>query len=70
VVDMSKSAVTSRLREVSRLLRESGFRSKATVMTKVAVTTRLKTMGALSDLCRRLGRVGEQLNRSSPKPSP
>jgi hypothetical protein len=70
VVDMSKSAVTCRLRELSRLLRERGFIPKAIVMTKEAVTTRLKMMGALSDLCRRLGRVGEQLRRGSPKTSP
>jgi hypothetical protein len=61
VVDMRPEAVTARLREMSRLLAERGFVAKGVDMSSPAVTARLKTLGALSDMCRRLGPVGSRL---------
>lgn len=61
MADMSASAVTARLREVSRLLAERGFVSKGVDMSREAVTARLRTLGALSDMCRRLVEVGPRL---------
>jgi hypothetical protein len=52
---MRPEAVTARLREVGRLLRQRGLRRKGADMSAAAVTTRLKTLGSLSDACRRLG---------------
>ncbi len=60
---MSSAAVTHRLREVGRLLSQRGFVSKSVSMTARAVTARLEVQGALSDMCRRLTRVGEKLKR-------
>jgi hypothetical protein len=54
---MSKSAITARLLTMSRLLNERGFVEKGVDMSPTAVTTRLRTMATLSDLCRRLGQA-------------
>ena len=57
MVDMSARAVTERLLEVSR---QQGARErppKAVDMARAAVTARLSTLGALSDMCRRLGTI-------------
>jgi hypothetical protein len=58
VVDMRAPAVTARLREVGRLLAERGLVPKGVDMSPAQVTARLKTLGALSDMCRRLVRAG------------
>jgi hypothetical protein len=51
---MRAPAVTSRLREMARLLAERGFVDKGVDMSRVAVTDRLKTLSALSAMCLRL----------------
>jgi len=58
---MGRDAVTERLREIARLLARRGFVTKGIDMSPEGVTARLKTLGALSDMCRRLGVVGRQL---------
>ena len=60
-VDMGAGPVTSRLREMARLLDERGFLTKSTDMSAAAVTQRLRAMGSLSDMCRRLAPVGARL---------
>jgi hypothetical protein len=55
--DMRPQAVTDRLREIGRLLRQRGFRLKGADMSAAAVTARLKMLGSLSDACRRLSRA-------------
>lgn len=57
MVDMRAQAVTSRLREVARLLADRGFVDKSVDMSSAAVTDRLKTMSALSSMCLRLQRA-------------
>ncbi len=59
MVDMTPGAVTARLREAARLLRERGFVAKGVDMTSDAVNARLRVQGALSDMCRRLGKIGD-----------
>lgn len=54
MVDMRAPAVTTRLREAARLLAERGFVDKGVDMSRAAVTSRLKTMSALSSMCLRL----------------
>ena len=61
MVDMSAAAVTRRLRELDRLLAERGFRPKGVDMSPTAVLSRLRAMGGLSDMCRRLLGVGKRL---------
>lgn len=60
MVDASPEGVTARLRELSRLLDARGFVAKGVDMSATAVTARLKILGGLSDMCRRLGAVGER----------
>ena len=57
MVDMSRKAVTARLRVMARMLEERGFISKGVDMSRAAVTGRLQTMAALSSMCQRLGRA-------------
>jgi len=52
---MNESAVTERLVTVSRLLSARGLVVKAVDMSAGAIAARLKTQGALSDMCRKLG---------------
>ncbi|HZA50219.1 MAG TPA: hypothetical protein VE549_05730 [Myxococcaceae bacterium] len=61
MVDMHSEAITARLREVSRLLTERGHVRKGVDMSSNAISGRLRTLGALSDMCRRLQAIGEQL---------
>jgi hypothetical protein len=55
--DMRPQAITARLREIGRLLREQGPRDKGVDMSAPAVTARLRSLGGLADACRRLGRA-------------
>ena len=57
MVDMSREAISARLRTVARLLKERGFASKGVDMSRAAVTLRLQSMAALSTMCLRLGRA-------------
>ena len=57
VVDMSREAISARLRAVARLLEERGFTSKGVDMSRAAVTSRLQSMAALSTMCLRLGKA-------------
>jgi hypothetical protein len=54
---MSPEAVSARLREVADLLDARGFVHKGVEMSAAAVTQRLRTMAALSDMCARLGKA-------------
>jgi hypothetical protein len=54
---MRAPAVTARLREMARLLSERGLRPKGVDMSPASVTSRLRSLGTLSDACRRLGRA-------------
>jgi hypothetical protein len=67
VVDMSRDAVSARLRAVARLLEERGFASKGVDMSRAAVTSRLQSMAALSSMCLRLGRA--TISRGSGEPA-
>jgi len=58
---MSREAVSSRLREMARLFAQRGFVVKDVDMSSAAVSARLRTMAALSDLCRRLAPIGRRL---------
>ena len=58
---MRPAQVTARLREVARLLAERGMLNKAVDMSASAVTARLRVLGSLSDMCRRLKAVGPRL---------
>jgi hypothetical protein len=60
---MDAAAVTRRLRLVATLLRERGMTAKGVDMSPTAITSRLRTMSALSELCRRLVLTGEALRR-------
>ena len=57
MVDMSRDAVTARLRAVALLLEERGFVNKGVDMSRAAVTSRLRSMAALSSMCLRLGKA-------------
>ena len=57
MVDMSRDAISARLRTVARLLEERGFTRKGVDMSPAAVTLRLQSMAALSTMCLRLGRA-------------
>jgi len=57
VVDMSRAAVSARLRAMARLLDERGFTSKGVDMSRTAVTLRLQSMAALSTMCLRLSKA-------------
>ena len=61
MADMSREAVSSRLREMARLFAQRGFVVKDVDMSSAAVSARLRTMAALSDLCRRLAPIGRRL---------
>jgi hypothetical protein len=63
---MSPGAVTARLREMARLLEERGAVSKGVDMSAAAISGRLRLMGALSDMCRRLGAAGAGLRPLGP----
>jgi hypothetical protein len=60
---MSPAGVTERLRRMAELLRARGFITKGVDMSARAVSERLRTAGALSDLCRRLAPLGQQLRK-------
>ena len=60
---MRPEAVAARLREVASLLAQRGFLPKGVDMSSDGVTARLRTQGALSDMCRRLAVVGTRLRR-------
>jgi hypothetical protein len=57
VVDMSREAISARLRAMARLLDERGFTIKGIDMSRAAVTRRLQSMAALSTMCLRLGKA-------------
>ena len=57
MVDMSREAVSERLRVMARLLGERGITSKGVDMSRAAVTRRLQSMAALSTMCLRLGQA-------------
>jgi predicted deacylase len=57
VVDMSREAISARLRAMARLLEERGFVSKGVDMSCAAITHRLQSMAALSTMCLRLGKA-------------
>lgn len=58
---MQSPAISARLREMSRLREQAGFIDKRPAMTADAITRRLRMLGALSDMCRRLAAVGARL---------
>ena len=64
MVDMSREAVSARLRTMARLLEERGFTCKGVDMSRTAVTLRLQTMAALSTMCLRLGKSRCEISRS------
>lgn len=66
---MAASEVTARLREMARLLAERGFVRKGIDMSPPAITGRLRMLGALSDMCRRLGSAGRRLEPVETNPS-
>lgn len=57
MVDMSREAISARLRDMARLLDERGFASKGVDISRTAVTLRLQSMAALSTMCLRLGKA-------------
>ena len=57
MVDMGREAVSARLRDLARLLDERGFLNKGIDMSRTAVTFRLQSMAALSNMCLRLGKA-------------
>ena len=61
MADMSREAVSARLKEMARLFSQRGFVSKGVDMSSAAVSARLHTMASLSDLCRRLAPIGQRL---------
>jgi hypothetical protein len=61
---MGAVAVSDRLRQVALLLQARGWSKKGVDMSPGAVTDRLRTVGALGDLCRRLAEIGERLPRA------
>ena len=69
MIDMSTTAVTHRLREIDRLLKEQGLRRKGVPMSAAAVTERLRTLGSLSDMCLRLVAVGLPLRKRGSAPT-
>ena len=64
-VDMGAVAVTARLEEMARQLEERGFAAKGVDMSTGAVSARLRTLGSLSDMCRRLAPLGPRLRGAS-----
>jgi hypothetical protein len=64
---MSAAAVTDRLRELQRLFAEQGLRRKGVDVSVAGVTSRLRTLGALSDMCLRLAAAGKGPGRSGPR---
>ena len=60
MVDMRSAAITARLQQVARLLRERGWVVKGVDMSSAAVTERLRTQAALSDMCLRLMLLGKR----------
>ncbi|MEO8213104.1 MAG: hypothetical protein ABI560_07920 [Myxococcales bacterium] len=58
---MSSWAVAARLRDMSRQRDARGFIAKGVDMSVPAVTTRLRTLAALSDMCLRLMSIGRGL---------
>ena len=65
MVDMCPAAVTERLQRVSELLARRGWIRKGAEMSPEALTARLKVLGALSDMCRKLQVVGRGLYEQS-----
>ena len=64
MVDMTREAVSARLRAMSRMLEERGFTSKGVDMSRTAVTLRLQAMAALSTMCLRLGKSRCEISKS------
>jgi len=60
---MSPRAVSARLRRISDLLNQRGFVRKSADMSPNAVTLRLRSMAALSDMCARLGKASVRPGR-------
>jgi hypothetical protein len=58
---MGPEAVTARLRRAAELLRARGMVARSVDMSPGAITGRLRTWGALSDMCHRLARLGAGL---------
>ena len=61
MVDMGRDAIARRLRQAAQLLAARGFTAKGVDMSPRAVSARLEVLGSLSDMCRRLAKVGESL---------
>jgi len=60
-IDMSREAITSRLRELSRVSRlDEPFRPRVE-LSREAVTARIRELSELSRLCASLGRAGARL---------
>jgi len=57
VADMSRPAITARLRQMADAQRSRGFVDKGVDMSKQAVTRRLQALCSLSDLCLRLSKA-------------
>ncbi len=60
MVDLGAPAVTARLRLMAALLAREGFKAKGPAMDAAAITSRLVTLGTLSDGCRRLVALGRR----------
>ncbi|MDB4979435.1 MAG: hypothetical protein JWM82_187 [Myxococcales bacterium] len=60
MADLSGPAITARLRLMAALLAREGFRTKGPAMDAAAITSRLVTLGTLSDGCRRLVALGRR----------
>jgi hypothetical protein len=60
-VDMGADAITARQREMARRLEVRGFVAKGVDMSATAIGARLRAIGSLSDMCRRLAPVGARL---------
>lgn len=61
MVDMSGAAIAGRLRELARLRALGATPPPRIDMSATGLTARLRVLGALSDMCRRLGAVGATL---------
>ena len=62
MVDMRPATIAARLRELARQSDARGFIDKGVDMSARAVTARLRTLGALADMCQRLRQVGQGIS--------
>jgi hypothetical protein len=54
----TEEAIRNRLLAVARALEERGWVQKGADMSPPAISARIRILASLSDMCRRLGRVG------------